>query len=64
MPEVSFANTWEIGTPSMVVWEFGTVTSLAGDEDLGVRASIASAADRGAGASLEDVWMVGEKESS
>ncbi len=50
MPEVSFANTWEIGTPSTVVWEFGTVTSLTGDGDLGVRISIA------------DAWMIGEKE--
>ncbi len=40
------------------------MTSLAGDGDLGVRVSIANAADRGAGASLEDVWMIGSKESS
>ncbi len=46
VPGVSFVGTWEIGTYSTVVREFGTVKSLAGVGDLGVSAS------------LEDVWKI------
>ncbi len=56
MPGVSFAGAWEIGTPSTVVRELWTVTSVAGDEDLRVRASIADVEVLGSSAPLEDGW--------
>ncbi len=58
MSGVSFAGTWEIGTPSTAVREFGHVTSLAGVGDLGVRASIIDVGDLRISASLEDVWKI------
>ncbi len=38
---VSFVDTWEIATSFTVFRGFETVTSLAGDGELGVKASIA-----------------------
>ncbi len=51
MREVSFAGTWEIETSSAVVREFGTVTSLVGFGDLGLRAFIADVVALGVSAS-------------
>ncbi len=56
MSGVPFAGTWEIGTPSTVVREFGHVTSLAGVGNLGVRASIADVDALGGSVCLEDGW--------
>ncbi len=55
MPGESFACTWEVGTSSTVVWEFVTVTSLAG---VGLRASIANVEALGSSESLDDVWKI------
>ncbi len=55
MPGESFACTWEIGTSSMVVWEFVTATSLAG---VGLRASIADVEALRSSESLDDVWKI------
>ncbi len=58
MPGVSFAGTWEIGTPSTVVQDFRTATSLASCGMLGVRASIEDVDALGGSASLEDGWKI------
>ncbi len=55
MPGESFAGTWEIGTSSMAVWEFVTVTSLAG---VGLRASMANVEALESSESLDDVWKM------
>ncbi len=59
MPGVSFASTWEIGISSTGVREFGTVTSLAGGGDLGVRASIADVWKNWVETPLADVCKIG-----
>ncbi len=50
MPGISFAGVLEIGTSS--------VTPLAGDGDLGVRASIEDIEALGGSVSLEDGWKI------
>ncbi len=55
MPGVSFAGTWEIGRSSTAVWDFVTVTSLAG---VGLRASITNVEALGSSESLDDVWKI------
>ncbi len=58
VPGVSCANTWEIGTTSTGVREFGTVASLTGNRYLWVRASITDNEALGESVSLEDVWKI------
>ncbi len=65
---VSFAGTWEIGTSSTVVWEFGTLKSLTGVGGLLVGTALADVCrigietplgDLRVRTSIADVWMIG-----
>ncbi len=58
VPEISVVVTWEFGTPSTVVQDFGAVTSLAGVGDLGAKASITDVGDLGVSVFLRYVWKI------
>ncbi len=55
VPGVPLAGTWQIQTSFTIALGFGTVRSLAGFGDFGVRAFIAHVMDLRASISLEDV---------